>query len=269
MFKDYSDATDEFALALVTGATSGIGLALCRLLAGKGINLIIHGRDAVKLSSLAEELSDNVQVKTVLADLATTEGQQVVADLIAKLKPDLVINNAGFGLYGAALNYTTEEQLEILEVDGLATVRLTLEAARALIANQRKGVIMNISSAAAFIPFPNFALYSATKAMVNHFSESFDEETRSAGVRVLAACPGVVRTNFRSRAGGKEDIKKNSIKPMTSEFAANEIWHQIIKGKKVHIFNWKYRCAIYLSRFLPKSYLARIMKNNVNRIQSP
>jgi len=259
-----------FSLALVTGSTSGIGLALCRLLADQRINLIIHGRDAAKLDALARELSDKVNVQTMIADLAIPDEQKKVAALIATQCPDLVINNAGFGFYGKALDHSTEEQLTILEVDGQAVIRLTLEAARVLIANGRQGVILNVSSVAGFVIFPNFALYSATKALVNQFSESFDEETKSSGVRVLAACPGVVATNFRSSAGGHQKSKNNDLKAMTADFAAEEIWKQIIKGKKLHIFNWKYRISAFMCRYiLPKAFVAKLMKKNIDSIQSP
>ncbi|MBA2728826.1 MAG: SDR family NAD(P)-dependent oxidoreductase, partial [Parachlamydiaceae bacterium] len=229
MFWDNNKGQDSFSLALVTGSTSGIGFALCHLLASQGINLIIHGRNADKLEALSEKLSDKVKVQTIIADLTFPKEQMKVADLIATQKPDLVINNAGFGCYGKALEHTTDEQLAILEVDGQAVIRFSLEAARALIANGQQGVIMNISSVAGFMIFPNFALYSATKALVNQFSESFDEETKPSGVRVLAACPGVVSTNFRSNAGGNPKSKNNDISPMTADFAAKEIWNQIVK----------------------------------------
>ncbi len=269
MFWDNNSGQDRFTLALITGSTSGIGLALCHLLASKGINLIIHGRDEGKLAALADLLSDKVEVQTVIADLSLTEDQIKVANLIADKVPDLVINNAGFGLYGEALDFPTDEQLKILAVNGQAVVRLSIETARALIANGRQGVILNVSSVAGFIILPNFSLYSAAKAMVNQFSESFDEETKSSGVRVLASCPGVVATNFRTNAGGKPSTQNNDAHAMSANFAANEIWNQIVSGKKLHIFNWKYRLSIFFVRYLlPKFFTAMLMRRSINRIKS-
>lgn len=269
MFWDSQKGEFQFSLALVTGATSGIGRALCILLASKNIPLIVHGRDTSKLNELAEDLAGKVKVEIVSGDLAFDADQQALAEVISTQKPDLVINNAGFGLYGPVLDFSTEEQLKILEVDGQAVVKLTIEAARTLIASSRLGVILNVSSAAAFVISPGFALYSAAKALVNQFSESFDEETKPQGVRVLAACPGVVKTNFRARAGGKDVTGGDAIAAMSPEFAAKEIWKQIQKGKKLHIFNWKYRASLFIARYLmPSKLVAKIMKNKIDQITS-
>lgn len=259
------DGKDRFSLALVTGSTSGIGLALCRLLAKQGIDLIIHGRDEECLNSLVTELEGDVNVVAVQADLNKPEDLSRVVQAIVERQPDLVINNAGFGLYGEILGYPTDQQMEILQVNGNATVKLTIEAARTLIANERKGTILNLSSAASFFVFPGFSVYSAAKAMLNQFSESFDEETKPYGVRVLVACPGKVVTNFRERAGGKPRLSGDSEGDMSPEFAAEQIWRQILKGQKLHIFDWRYRFGTFMSRYiLPKAlivwFLKRVMK---------
>lgn len=254
-----------FALALVTGATSGIGEEIAKLLASKGIDLIISGRRRSKLEVLADELGPRV-VKIITADLAVPGERKDVVDAIHKLKPDLVINNAGFGLYGEALSHSTEDSIEMVNVNILALLELTLEAARTLVTIGKEGVILNVSSSAAFLDeFPDFAVYSATKAFVNHFSESLDEETSPYNIRVLAACPGVVKTGFRQRAGGIESNgDSDSISAMTSQFAAEEIWKQIQKEKEIYIFNGKYRFLIFLMRyFLPKKWVTNSIKRNM------
>src|SRR5687768_9770759 len=192
-----------FTLALVTGSSSGIGESVSRLLADKGINLIIHGRKQEKLEEIAKELRQKVQVTIVNADLRYPEGRKTVVDCIHNLKPDLVVNNAGGGLYGEALSHETSSSVNLLELDGVAVLELSLEAARTLVSEGKKGVIINISSAAAFLIFPWFAVYSACKAFVVQFSESFDEEMKPYGIRVLTSCPGVVSTKFRESSGGK------------------------------------------------------------------
>lgn len=257
---------NNFTLALVTGASSGIGKQLCRLLADRGIALMIHGRNQENLNMLANELRRKVIVTIIQADLGIPSQQQLVVEAIHSEKPDLVINNAGFGLYGEALSYTTEEQLEILQVDGQALARFTIEAARTLKAQGNEGVIMNISSAAAFPIFPGFAMYSATKAFVNQFSESFDEETKKHGVRILVSCPGVIETGFRRTAKGK---KLPGEKMMSVEFAAEEIWQQIVQRKKMHIFNWTYRLSIFFVQyFLPKWLIAKVVQRQVQKLRS-
>ncbi len=255
---------NKFSTALVTGASSGIGEAVARLLAEQGINLILTGRNQDNLIRLAKELSPKVHVELLFADLRLPLERAKVVAVIRQQAPDLVINNAGLGLYGPALAYDTAEQLAILEVDGHALLELSLEAARALISFKKPGTILNVSSSAAFPVMPYFAVYSATKAFVNQFSEAFDAEVRPYGIRVLASCPGVVTTHFQQRAGGRENRPRGKIKPMTVEFAAEQIWKQIVSGKKVHVFDWHYRLMIFLVRYvLPKKWVERIVANDV------
>src|SRR5580693_8214964 len=150
-------------LALVTGASSGLGKALCHLLAKKGVRLIVTGRNRSKL----EELHGLVHV----ADLA--QSRDSLIKLIHEHVPDLVINNAGWGLYGDALSHTTKEQMDILEVNANAVLEISLEAARAMIKAKTEGAIVNIASGAAFFAFPTLAVYAASKAFVGSFSEAF------------------------------------------------------------------------------------------------
>lgn len=257
-----------FALALVTGASSGIGEVLAGLLANKGINLIIHGRNKSKLESLADKLRSKVNVSIITGDLAKESERKTVLETIYRQVPDLVVNNAGMGLFGDALTYETEKELEILEVDGKAVIQLTMEAARTLISAQKKGVVMNISSVAGEFPIaPGLALYSAVKAMVSHFSQSFDMETRLYGVRILASGPGLVNTNFRQRAGGDPEdpyIAKSIV--MTPEYAAEQIWKQIEKRKPLHIFDRKTKFLAALSRYiLPKEWVGKIYHKQVTQ----
>lgn len=245
-----------FQKALVTGASSGIGEALARLLAQKGIPLLIHGRDEAHLNALADELRDLVPVETILADLAKKEDRAKVVAAIHHSAPDLLVNNAGMGLYGEALTYTTDEQMDMFKLNAEAVLELTLEGARTLASNRKDGVILNVSSVAGFIPIPHFAVYCATKSFVTHLSESLDEELRLRGIRVLTSCPGVVRTNFQKRAmrGGPKLPRQMAV--MTPEYAAEQIWKQIESGKSVRTFNWVYRLSSFLVRYVvPRAWL--------------
>lgn len=250
---------EHFNLALVTGASSGIGEAVARLLADKGINLVIHGRNQSNLEQLALELGKKVTVDIVIADLALSQGRIKVFDVIRKRIPDLVINNAGFGAYGDAIAYDTKSQTDILTVNCQAVLELTLESAKAMIAANRKGVILNVSSVAGKLPIaPGFAVYAASKAFINSLSPSLDYELQKNGVRVLTSCPGVVLTNFRDRAGGRRDLGSKELE-MTSDFAAKEIWQQIVAQKLIHVFNWKYQLLAWFSHIVPKALLAKTM----------
>ncbi len=259
----------KFQLALITGATSGIGEALARLLATQGISLILTGRNEQKLIALKQELSQQVPVTIHAVDLEQAEGVALLKTVIQERVPDLLINNAGFGLYGELTRYDEAEQLKIIDVNIRALTELAMVAGKALYKAGQKGVIMNISSAAAFIPFPYFAIYAASKAYVNHFTIAYDEELKSHGIRVLAACPGQVHTHFRDRASKGSQTSKDEPMVMEVEFAAREIWQQIQKQQTVRIFDWKYRIAITLASILPRALLAPILKRSVIEFAHP
>lgn len=252
-----------FQLALVTGASSGIGKQLCRILAEEGISLIIAARNVNRLNILAQELSQKVPVTVFPVDLTNRQQRKQLIDKIFEAVPSLVVNSAGFGLYGEALTYETAKSMNMFEVNAATVLELSLEAARAMISANKEGVILNVSSAAAFQIFPYFSVYAATKAFVNSFSESFDAELKSHGIRVLTACPGVVATDFQRRASG-EDKGRWVPFSMSVEFAANEIWKQIQKEKSLHTFDWKYRLGTFFGRyFVPKSILANILMRSI------
>jgi uncharacterized protein len=254
----------KFNRALVTGASSGIGKAICEFLAQKGINLIIAGRNETALYQLQKSLSSYVEVYVFIGDLGCPEDRLRLIQEIHRQGPELVINNAGFGLYGDALSYETGEQVSILEVNALSVLEIALEAARTLVSKEKKGVIINVSSAAAFQVFPGFAVYAASKACVNHFSQSLDFEMQPYGIRVLTICPGMVETHFRERAGGAWHSKEE-IKAMSPEFVAQEVWRQIQDGQALRIVNWKYRFLTYLSYCFPKKWIAERLRNNINQ----
>lgn len=255
----------NFDLALVTGASSGIGEALSYLLAEKGIALILHGRNAAKLEQIAAKLRLQVPVSILVADLSLPSDRAKVIDTIHEKQPDLVINNAGLGIYGPALCHETKKEAEILTVNSLAVLELALEAARTLISANKKGVVLNVSSAAAWPVSPGMAVYSASKAFANQFSESFDEETKPHGVRVLASCPGVVATEFSLRAGGAAG-QQSDIKAMAAEFVAQEIWNQIQDEDPIRIIDWRYRFLIFMVKYiLPKRCTAYFMRQALQR----
>lgn len=251
----------RFTLALVTGASSGIGQALARLIAQKGISLLLLGRNRENLEQLSQELQPFVSVEILAADLLRPEERAQAIDLIHRKVPDLIINNAGMGLYGPALAYATSQQLDILQLDGAAVLEIALEAARTLISRGKQGTILNVSSIAAVPIMPYMAVYSGAKAFVNQFSEAFDDEVRPFGVRVLAACPGVVHTPFQQRAGSQQERPSLS---MEVNVAAREIWKQVESGQRLRFFDWRYRLNVFFMRYiLPKKWVAYIVKRSI------
>ena len=193
-------------VALVTGASSGIGEAFARALGARGLQLILTGRDEERLQRVADGIADehHVRVETVVLDLTETDAPERLKAAVdgLGLVPDLLVNNAGAGFIGS---------FTALPLDGqLATIRLNVEALVALTSlflpamlELRRGGIVNTSSAAGLQPLPHYATYGATKAFVNSFSQALWAEVHGSGVRVLAVCPGpVADTRFGERAGG-------------------------------------------------------------------
>lgn len=254
----------KFARALITGASSGIGEALARLLSSKGISLIITGRNRERLERIAQEV--NAEENFAL-DLADREERKKLVALIRDRQPELVINNAGFGIYGDALTISVEQQLSILEVNGAAALELTLETARTLISAQKKGVVLNVSSVAGEYPCPGMAVYAGAKAFLTNISRALNTELAPKGVKILVSCPGMVATDFANRAA-KSEIKNVDGPVLTPQFVAQQIWRQIEKGEEKRIFNWQYRLLSLLTICLPVSLIKKtIWKRIKQRIQ--
>jgi uncharacterized protein len=256
-----------FRLAFVTGASSGIGKALCRLLAREGIHLAITGRNKHTLYQLADEIRTHVNVVVYPADLSKQDEREVIIRKIHELSPDLVINNAGFGLYGEVVQVDKEELFQIIEVNETAVLDLCVESAKAILNSDHNGVILNVSSVGAFMPFPGNAVYGAAKAFVNSLSLAMDEELRGKGVRVLAACPGMVKTNFSYRASQGKQKSKSKKQKMSPEYAAEQIWTQIKKRKPVHIFDGKYRFFVFLIKYiLPTRLVLKYLRKSMSKM---
>jgi len=257
-------------LALITGATSGLGKALAKSLSQNKIPLFLTGRNKDALEKMQNELILQTEVSIFAADLSVPKERFALLEEISKKKPDLVINSAGFGLYGKALTHPLAEQLKILEVNAFALTEITLEAARALIGEKKPGVIMNISSAAGFFPTPSFSIYSASKAYVIHFSQSFDAEVKKHGIRVLVSCPGQIKTSFRERASSGLNKNQESFEAMSVEKAARLILKQIKYKKPIEIIDFRYKVLVFLAKFiLPKKVMQKRIEEELEmRIRS-
>lgn len=257
-----------YKLALVTGATSGIGEAFARLLASKRIPLIITGRDHKKLELLSQEFNAEI----IQADLLTDDGRDKVAEIIRLRRPDLLVNNAGFSYYGEVADQPIQDSIDILRVNAEVVLQFTAEAVKALKSHQEKGTVLNVASAAAWPPFPLSAVYGASKSFVYQLSRSMDYESKPYGIRVFASCPGVVSTHFSARALHKPEkgqMRKNmgGVHLMTSEFAAEQMWVQLQKQQQTRIYNWVYRLVTFMGlHFLPESFVAWISQRELAKL---
>jgi short-subunit dehydrogenase len=192
-------------IALVTGASSGLGEGFARALAATGHDLVLVARTGSALEKLAADLaqSHGTQSEVVVADLADVAQRATVVGRIADGAPlDTVINNAGFGHYGSFYQLPLAGEVGQIEVNVVALVTLS-HAALGVMVPRRSGKLLNVSSIGAFAPAPGGATYSATKAFVLSFTEALHDEVAKAGVHVTALCPGFTRTDFQQRAGVK------------------------------------------------------------------
>ena len=207
-------------LAVVTGASSGIGRELARLAADDGHDLIVLARRADRLAALAGELSAlGAATEAVVVDMAQPTGAQAVGEAVAGRPVDVLVNDAGVGGRG---RFATERQLAtdlaMIQLNVTTLVGLTGLLLPSMLERHR-GAILNASSIAGYLPGPGQAVYNASKAFVTSFSQALSEETRGTGVRVTALCPGPVATEFASVAGYPRPTSRNPLMRVASATA--------------------------------------------------
>jgi short-subunit dehydrogenase len=199
MIRSFKDIT-----ALVTGASSGIGKAMARELAGQDANLILVSRNAQRLEQEAEDLRIRfgVNVHVFPADLSRPENCQGLFERVRKegLTVDLLVNSAGFAHYGPFEEASLDETSAMLDLNVHALTRLTRLFLPGML-ERKKGGVLNVASTAGFQPLPYLSVYAATKAFVLHFSEALWAECNDRGVRVFCLCPGNTLTRFHQTAG--------------------------------------------------------------------
>jgi short-subunit dehydrogenase len=190
--------------AIVTGASSGIGRALALEFAGGGFNLFLTGRNEKALAEVAAECSRkfHVETKVFTADLSRIEGiDSVVAALRANPnRYEVLVNNAGFGIHGDFASTDIDQELQLVQVQIAASLKLTKAVLPSMIA-RRSGKVLSVASVYSFAPVPFQSVYSASKAFLLSFSSSLRNELEGTGVTVTVFCPGITQTEFRSRAG--------------------------------------------------------------------
>jgi short-subunit dehydrogenase len=190
-------------IALVTGASSGIGAALARRLARDGMHLGLVARRTDRLEALAEELraAHRIEADVLPTDLARPGAVAALVEELGRrdLDVDWLVNNAGYGTLGPFHTLPIAGELDEVALNVEAVAELTGRLLPAMV-RRRRGVVMNVASVGAYLPTPTMATYTATKAFVLSFSEAIAVELADTGVRVLCVCPGVTRTEFQARA---------------------------------------------------------------------
>lgn len=245
--------------ALITGASSGIGRDMARVLSRMGYDLILTARRADRLLELKQELGGNVKV--LCFDLAKAEECYSLYEQVKDEHIDILINNAGFGVFGSFEESNLDRELEMIDVNIRAVHILTKLFLRDFIKANR-GYILNVSSSAAFMPGPLLSSYYASKAYVLRLTLAIYEELRRRGsaVSVSALCPGPVHTEFDSTAG-----VQFSLKGLSSEYVAQYAIDQMLRRKLVIIPGNQMKLVKFFSRFASDRFLLRIAYSQQRR----
>ena len=247
-------------VVLITGASSGIGVALAKVFAAHGHELALAARRQDRLDALAEEIAATGRPRptVIIVDLERRDGASAVAAELSSLglEPAIVVNNAGFGLRGAAAALSRDEQLAMIDLNIRALTELSLMFVDGL--TRHRGGILNVASLAGFLPGPGMAVYYASKAYVLSFSEALHRELSERGVRVTALCPGPVPTEFQARAGGMQDNAAVRALELSAERVAQIGYEAFMAGQRVVIAGIGNRIAVSLMRLVPNALLLRL-----------
>ncbi len=248
-------------VALITGASAGIGAAFARKLAARGYDLIVTARRQDRLERLGAEIgaAHGVSCEALAADLGDPAELSTVENRIRRCdRLELLVNNAGFGIMGTFLKSDVDEQERMIRVHITATMRLT-RAALDVMMPKRSGAIINTSSVAAFETNPGSVSYSASKAWINRFTEGLDLELRSAGspVKVQALCPGFTYSEFHDVIKmDRERIPKAFWQ--SAEFVVETSLQALDRGQLIVIPGWRYRALKTITGLVPQFLKRRV-----------
>lgn len=248
--------------AVITGASSGIGLSIAGLLAKRSYHLLLVGRNEGRLQALADELSKKNQIKAFafVADLGTEEGIEALVEKIKSIGQsiEVLVNNAGIGIWGKFAETDWKRQAQMLTLNNTAVLALTHAVLPFLLEN-KKGYILNIGSTASFQAVPGMAVYSASKGFIVQFSRGLHEELKGTGVQVTCVNPGATETAFVERAGmqgsslEKQAEKFNMSPGEVAKIAVNALFAQ----KNVVTTGFINQLNYVASRVLPKKILEK------------
>lgn len=251
------------AIALITGASNGIGLELAKVHASKGGDLVLVARNKAKLDELKTELEQQykVSVYTIGKDLSLSNAAQEVYDETTKqkLQIDYLINNAGFGDFGMFVATDWNKELQMINLNITTLTQFTKLYLKDMV-QRGGGKIMNVASTAAFQSGPTMAVYYATKAYVLSFSEAIDNELSDKGVSVTTLCPGPTESGFQSAAAMEESALVKGKKLPTSKEVAEYGYTAMMKGKTIAIHGLMNWIMANLVRFTPRALVVKITR---------
>jgi uncharacterized protein len=255
-------ANDSFKgkWALVTGASSGLGTDFARDLASRGANIILVARRLDRLQAVAQEISKQygVQTEVIAMDLvAENAAEQLVAQLAAANKPiDILINNAGYGLYGMFIETEWARLNNMLQLDIVALTHLSHVFGKAMAA-RGSGYILQVASIGAYQPSPTYAAYSAAKSYVLYFGEALNFELRPKGVKVTVLSPGVTKTEFLE-VSGQTATAYQRLMMMQSKDVVRIGLDALARGKTSIVPGFLNRALAWFNRFMPRRMAATL-----------
>jgi uncharacterized protein len=240
--------------ALITGASSGIGLELARVFATNGHSLILIARTASRLNQLAQELKakHGIEAKVLTKDLSQPNAAREIFEALRDTPVSILVNNAGFGSFGPFAGTELRAQTEMIHVNITVLVELTHWFVQPMLA-RGNGRVLNVASTAAFQPGPSVNVYYASKAFVYSFTYALAHEVRGKGVTVTALCPGSTRTDFFQRAGMR---MKKSWPQMDARKVADAGYDGLMNGKRVVIPGIMNKIASFFAKRLPARFTA-------------
>ncbi len=249
--------------ALITGATKGIGYELTKLFAGDSYNLILVARNKDRLEELQEDLSEkhNIDITIIAKDLSVQNAAiEIFRETIGKqITVDVLVNNAGIGNFEIFNNEDLSKISQIMQINIVSLTELTKFYLKGMV-YRKEGKILNVSSMAAFQPGPYMAVYYASKAYVQSFSEAIASELKGTGVSVTALCPGPTRSVFQSEVGseGSRLSKLNLLS--SSEDVAKSGYRALHDGKDVVIPGFINSSLRNTSRIIPRRTTIHVVR---------
>lgn len=257
----------EKHFALITGATSGIGLELARLFAKDNFNLIIVAREEKQLESTAEELKkEGIDVITISTDLFDPANAQEIYRQVngLGLQVDVLVNDAGQGVYGKFIDNDLERELDIIQLNISSLVTLTKLFVKDMV-NRGSGKILNVASVASKAPGPYQAVYHGTKAFVHSFNEAIRNELKGTGVSVTSLLPGATDTDFFNKADMLDSKVVQEGELADPAVVAKDGYEALMEGKDMVISGFKNKVQVALGNITPDSMQAAQME----KVQEP
>jgi hypothetical protein len=254
---------DRRSVALVTGASGGLGLEFAKLLAGGGHDLALIARSGSKLEAIADVLRGTfgINVECVTMDLSAPGAASALFDRVPDC--DVLVNNAGFANNGRFAEIAEQQICDEVNLDVVTLTELTRLYLPAML-ERRRGWILNVASTAAFLPGPLMAVYYASKAYVLSFSEALWEETRGSGVSVTCLCPGATKTGFQARA----DVQSTPLMRLPQADAAKVAkagYEAMLKGQRVVVPGFSNKLVAFSPRITPRRVLLTMSRKAVER----